>query len=128
MGTSASSDSDAAQLEKGSGDRLIAARAPAFAACIAAARLPPRIAAATMTALLESPNAIAASAAPAGMRMKLCTASHMLSSQGSLSAPNSTSVIKPLAASTTGCCSTSRWPGSSTQPRAPANPTAKITA
>src|ERR1051325_2260497 len=56
-GTSASSESEAAQFENGSGDRLIAARVPAFAACIAAARLPPRIAAATMTASLESPNA-----------------------------------------------------------------------
>jgi len=87
---------------------LIAARVPALAACIVAARLPPRMPAATMTAFVESPKAMAASAAPAGIRTKLCTASQMLSSQGSLSAPNSTSAMKPLAPITSGCCSTSR--------------------
>ena len=65
----------------------------------------------------ESPNTLAASAAPAGMRMNVCTRSHAESTPGTLSAKNSTKHMKPDAASTIGCASTSSPAGSSIQCR-----------
>ena len=96
---------------------LITARLPAFAKWLPAASDPPRIAAASVAAALESPNTLAASAAPAGIRMNVCTTSHTVSTPGILSAKNSTANMKPDAASTQGCASVPRPPGSSTSPR-----------
>ena len=127
-GTSASSANDAVQLLSGSGERLIELRAPAFAKCAPAATAPPRIAAAAVTAPGLSLNAIVTSAAPAGMRMKVCTASQTLSIQGTLSAKNSTASMRPLAPSTSGCDSSARLPGRSIQPIRPASPHRNSTA
>ena len=60
--------------------------------------------------------------------MKACTASQALSSQGTLSAKNSTSSMKPLTISTSGCCSTARPGGSGIQPSTPIMPTRNTTA
>ena len=54
--------------------------------------------------------------------------SHRLSSQGTLSAKNSTNSINPLAMSTAGCCSTDSPEGSAIQPAAPARPVRNTTA
>ena len=96
---------------------LITARLPDLAKWLPAASDPPRIAAASVAAADESPNTLAASAAPAGMRMNVCTTSHTVSTPGILSAKNSTQNMKPDATSTHGCASTARPPGSSIQPR-----------
>ena len=115
--TASSSPNDAAQFENGSGDVLISARLPVFARWLPAASEPPTIAAASAAAADASPNTLAASAAPAGMRMNVCTTSHSVSTPGILSAKNSTKNMKPDAASTHGCASTARPPGSSTTSR-----------
>ena len=115
--TARSSPSDADQFENGSGDVLINARLPAFAKWLPAASDPPTMAAASVAAALESPNTLAASAAPAGMRMNVCTKSHTESTPGILSAKNSTQNMNPDAMSTHGCASVARPPGRSTQPR-----------
>ena len=117
MPTASSSPNDAAQFENGSGDVLITARLPAFAKWLPAASEPPRIAAASVAAADESPNTLAASAAPAGMRMNVCTVSQSVSMPGILSAKNSTPNMNPDAASTQGCASAARPPGSSTTSR-----------
>ena len=101
--TASSSPKDAVQFENGSGDVLMTARLPALARWLPAASVPPRIAAASIDADDESPNTPAASAAPAGMRTKVCTMSHSESTPGILSAKNSTKHMKPDAASTNGC-------------------------
>ena len=67
-------------------------------------------------AWLSAPKAPAASAAPAGMRITVWTVSHTESTNGILSAKNSTKHMKPLAASTAGCCSTFKPCGRSIQP------------
>ena len=61
--------------------------------------------------------ALAASAAPAGMRMAVCTTSQSESRPGILSAKNSMNTMKPLAAMTTGCESICSPPGRGTQPK-----------
>src|SRR5439155_27364108 len=126
--TASSTPSEAAQLENGSGDVLMTARPPAFTKWLPAASVPPNIAAAIIVADDESPNTLAASAAPAGMRTNVCTRSHSESTPGILSAKNSTKHMKPDAASTYGCASTLSPPGKSTQPRKPAPPTMNNTA
>ena len=106
-------------LEKGSGEVLTAARAVALAACDVAASVPPASAAIRLQVALspvQAPRAPAASAAPAGIRMKVCTVSHSESTTGILSATNSTSNIRKLAPSTSGFCSICRPAGSGTQP------------
>ena len=50
------------------------------------------------------------------MRITLLTVSHRLSIHGILSAKNSTSSMKPLAAMTAGCISSLRPSGSGIQP------------
>src|SRR5207248_9919001 len=112
-----SSANDAAQLENGSGDVLMTARPPAFAKWLPAASVPPKIAAAIIVADDESPNTLAASAAPAGMRTSVWTRSHSESTPGILSAKNSTKHMKPDAANTYGCESICNPPGRSTHPR-----------
>ena len=62
-------------LENGSGEVLTAARVVILAAWLVAARLPPSSAAIQPIAWLSAPSAPAASAAPAGMRITVCTAS-----------------------------------------------------
>src|SRR4051812_36352968 len=123
-----SSEKEANQFEKGSGDALIAARLPALAKWVPAAMVPPRMAAATETEVSLAPNTPAANAAPAGIRIKVWTASHRLSSHGSLSAPNSTKLMKPLAPITTGLARTAKCSGNATHPAQPATPTRKRTA
>jgi hypothetical protein len=115
--TARSSVSDAVQFENGSGDVLITARLPAFVKWLPAASVPPRIAAVSIIADDESPNTPAASAAPAGMRMSVCTTSHSESTPGILSAKNSTKHMKPDAASTSGCASIASPDGRSIHPR-----------
>ena len=111
--TTASSVNDAAQFENGSGDVLMSARPPALVKCVPAVIVPPRSPAATVIALSESPVAPAASSAPAGMRMNVCTESQKLSSPGILSARNSIESRNPAAPITHGCCSTCRPGGRS---------------
>src|SRR3990167_6413820 len=60
--------------------------------------------------------------------MKACTASQALSTQGTLSAKNSTVSMKPLTISTSGCCSIARPGGMGTQPSTPIMPTRNTTA
>ena len=115
--TATSSPNDAAKFENGSGDVLITARLPAFAKWLPAASEPPTIAAASVAATDESPNTLAASAAPAGIRMNVWTVSHSVSTPGTLSAKNSTQNMNPDAASTHGCASAASPPGRSTQCR-----------
>jgi len=76
-----------------------------------------RVAATSAIAPWSTPNTLAASAAPAGMRIAVWTTSQSESSPGILSAKNSTNTMKPLAAITTGCASSCSPPGSGTQPR-----------
>src|SRR5688572_19970611 len=98
--TARSSPNDAAQFENGSGDVLIAIRLPVLARWLPVASVPPRIAAASVHAAGASPNTLAASAAPAGMRTNVWTKSHIESIPGILSAKNSIANIAPDAAST----------------------------
>ncbi|MCY1376663.1 hypothetical protein D9M69_641720 [compost metagenome] len=95
----------------------MAARVVALAACAVAAKPPPSSAATTAMAPWSAPNTLAASAAPAGMRMAVCTTSHSESRPGILSAKNSTNTMKPLTASTIGCASICSPAGSGTQPK-----------
>src|SRR3989344_3336167 len=60
--------------------------------------------------------------------MKACTASQALSTQGTLSAKNSTISMKPLTISTSGCCSSARPGGRGIQPSTPIMPTRNPTA
>jgi hypothetical protein len=53
--------------------------------------------------VLSVPSAPAASAAPAGIRMNVCTASQIVSSAGILSAKNSAAHMMPAMISTAGC-------------------------
>jgi hypothetical protein len=71
-------------LENGSGEVLTAARAVILVAWLVAARLPPTSAAIQPMAALSAPSVPAASAAPAGMRMKVCTASQTESTKRDL--------------------------------------------
>lgn len=108
---SASSPRDVTTLLTGSGEVLIAARALALAKWVPAAKVPPSRPKAICSAPPWSPITAAASAAPAGMRMKVWAASQRESSQGSLSAKNSTSSSRPDTPSTSGWASTLRPPG-----------------
>ena len=81
--TARSSPIDANQLLNGSGDVLINMRVPALVACVAAVTLPPTRPAATTSAGVASPTAPAASMAPAGILMNVCSASHVVSTPGS---------------------------------------------
>jgi hypothetical protein len=74
------------------------------------------------------PNTEAASAAPAGMRIRVWIASQTVSRPGILSAKNSTNSIVPLAPSSHGLSSSFRPPGRSTQPSQPARPVRNTTA
>ena len=109
-------------MVKGSGEVLIAARLVALATWLVAANVPPINPANKPIAALSAPNTPAAKAAPAGIRITVCTTSHNESRPGTLSAKNSTATMKPLPASTTGCASKRKPSGSSTQPRYPAMP------
>ena len=86
---------------------------------------PPSSAAIRRWPALSAPSAPAASAAPAGMRTTRVQHIPHGVDPGILSAKNSTSSIKPLAPSISGCCSTCRPGGSSTQPMKPARPVEK---
>ena len=88
-------------MENGSGEVLIAILAPALVKWLLAASVPPTIAAARVHAGGESPNTLAASAAPAGIRTSVCARSHSVSTPGILSAKNSTNSMKPEAVRTT---------------------------
>ena len=114
-------------MVKGSGDVLMAARVVALAAKLVAASVPPSSAATKAIAPPSALKTLPASAAPAGMRMTLCTTSHNESSPGILSAKNSMNTMKPLTASTTGLASTCKPCGKLTQPIKPANPVSNTT-
>ena len=94
------------------GDVFTAARVLALATWLVAASVPPSSAASSAHCCCSPPstppNTPAASAAPAGTRMTVCSASQAESTSGTLSATNSTSRSAPLPQSTTGCCSSSR--------------------
>src|SRR5262245_31716878 len=109
-----SSTIEANQLLKGSGDVLINTRVPAFVACDAALKLPPKSPAAIDMAGFTSPTAPAASSAPAGIRMNVCSASHAESTPGVLSAKNSTQYMNTAAAITSGSCTTTSVSGKCT--------------
>ena len=126
-GTRPSSIRDAPTLLNGSGDVLMAARVVALAVKLVAASVPPRSAATKAMAPLSALKTLAASAAPAGIRMTLCTTSHSESSPGILSAKNSINTMKPLAPSTTGLANKCKPCGRLTQPINPANPVSKTT-
>ena len=98
--TARSSPNEAAQFENGSGEVLIAMRPPDFVRWLPAASVPPRIAAASIVAPDASPNTLAASTAPAGMRTNVCTVSQNESNSGTLSATNSTTNMENDATST----------------------------
>ena len=126
--TNKSSPNDAAQFDIGSGEVLIARRAPALVKWLPAASVPPRIAEASMHAGGESPKTLAARTAPAGMRIKVCTTSHTESKPGILSAKNSAATMNPEAQRTSGCDSTRRCSGISNHPAKPTAPTTNRTA
>ena len=92
-------------LENGSGEVLAAARVVALATWLVAARPPPSSAAAVVQVTSSPPKTAAASAAPAGMRISVCSASQTLSRPGILSTKNSTNSSTPLAPSSHGLCS-----------------------
>ncbi len=69
--TMMSSTMEAVQLVKGSGEVLMSSREPAFMPWVPAARVPPKRAAARLTAGFNSPTAPAANSAPAGIRIKV---------------------------------------------------------
>lgn len=73
-------------LEKGSGDVLAAKRVAAFVPCKLSATPPPANSATRRTEGSKCANAEAASTAPAGIRMNVCTASQIESTAGILSA------------------------------------------
>ncbi len=129
--TTASSAKDAVQFVTGSGDVFIAARPPAFMKCVPAVIVPPSSAAANAQAgpsvALMTP---AASSAPAGMRMKVCTTSQTVSTAGILSAKNSIKSMKPVLPSTSGCESNSKLFGAlqSNQWKCPVRPIRNNTA
>ena len=82
-------------LDTGSGEVLISARPPAFAAWVPAVRVPPSRPAANIQAGSWSPSARAANNAPAGMRMKVWIPSQTESTAGILSARNSMVSMTP---------------------------------
>ena len=88
--TARSSPKEAAQFEKGSGLALIARRVLALIPCEERAIVPQRSAAAIRHDSETLLKAAKPSTAAAGARMKVCTASHTVSTAGILSAMNST--------------------------------------
>ena len=113
------------------GDVFASARVLLFVRCAPAASDPPRIAATSEPTAppcaSSAPTADAASSAPAGTRMNVCTVSQMLSTHGILSAKNSTMTMKPDAASTSGCDSRCSPSGIATQPARSTMPTMNST-
>ena len=120
--TAASSVTEAAQFETGSGEVLITTRVPALVAWVAALSPPPTRPAANWAAGPTSPTAAAARTAPAGIRTKVLSASQAVSTPGVLSAKNSTTYMKPAAVSTRGLVSAWSSAGSCTLPVAPRSP------
>ena len=127
-GTAPSPRSERAMFENGSGEVLAEARVVSLAAWLVAASVPPISAAAVTQLAWSPPNTAPASAAPAGMRTKVWTASQRLSRPGILSTKNSMNSIRPLAPRTIGFASTCRSPGRLIQPSQPARPVMKTTA
>ena len=103
-------------------------RVPDLAAWEAAATLPPTSAAARVRAGSTVPTAPAASTAPAGMRMKVCSVSQPVSTPGTLSATNSTTYMNPAATSTAGCERISRPGGNCAPSVMPMMPSMKMAA
>ncbi len=79
-------------MENGSGLVLAAARVPALVKCVPAASAPPSSATSPCIVGLASPSVVTAITAPPIGRMTVCTASHIESTQGILSATNSIDV------------------------------------
>src|SRR4051812_31612220 len=100
--TAASPASEAAQPDTGSGEADSSRREPALVKCVPAATKPPASAAAKAQSAPTSATDDAARTAPAGMRIKVCTASQAALTPGILSATNSTRYSAPAAASTIG--------------------------
>ena len=123
-----SSAIDAVQLLTGSGEVLMTIRLPDLTRCEVAATLPPTIAAASIMAGSASPTAPAASIAPAGKRIKVCSVSQTVSTPGILSAPNSTIYIRPAAPITNGFSRMASSAGRAILPDAPPRPKTSSTA
>jgi hypothetical protein len=88
--TNASSPRLRSQFENGSGLVLARARVPALLKCDPAARVPPSSPTSASVVGLASPRVVTAMTTPPIGRMAVCTASHIESNQGILSATNST--------------------------------------
>ena len=99
-----------------------AARVVALVAWLVAASEPPRSAAIVVQVAPSPPNTAAASAAPAGIRISVWSASQSVSAPGILSTKNSAANMTALAPISHGLSSTWSPPGRSTQPSAPAAP------
>ncbi len=78
------------QLVNGSGLALATTRVPAFVTCVLPATTPPTSAVSAVTAGEASPSVVTAMSAPPTGRMNVCSVSQMVSTQGILSARNST--------------------------------------
>ena len=88
--TKASSARLSPQLLNGSGLTFTAARVPALVKWPPAASVPPTIAVTPCSHGAASPSVETAITAPPSGRTTVCTVSHMVSTQGTLSATNST--------------------------------------
>ena len=111
-----------AQFETGSGLVFTAARVPAFVRCAPAATDPPSSAISPSVIGVASPNDVTARKAPPSGRITVWTTSQAESTQGILSAKNSTTYRTSARPMTRLLSKTANWDGRSTHPNREASP------